>query len=538
MKRNNILYKVGLAALGAVMFSSCDSYLDTMPDNRTEIDSEEKVSSLLTSAYLQNGSCILVNEIMSDNSDDMGSSYTQYSSRFLDQAFAWKDITEDDNDAPRMIWEDAYRAIASANQALEAIDEMGGATTTTLKECKGEALISRAYHHFILVNQFCKTYNPSTSAGDMGITYMEKPETTVKPEYSRGTVAEVYEKIDRDIKAALPLIGDSHYKVSKYHFNSQAVYAFAARFYLFYQKWDQAVAYANKCLGSNAKAMLRDWDAMDALGVTNDLTPRTNAYIDATANCNLLISTSISAAGLFESNYQMYTKYSHDKYLSDKEVVYAPNIWGGEHKNMLRCDGMAFQGSGMDRVLVAKLPAGQSSFWEVDPVAKTGYFMVTSVPLKADMTLLERAEAYIMLKQYDKACEDLTTWMQNWTTSRLTLTPDTITKFYQNINYYTWDKPTLKKHLHPSFAIDAEGSVQESMLQCVLNFKRIESVHEGYRWWDVNRYGMVIYRRLMNADGEPEKATDSLLVDDPRRAIQLPVSVIQAGVTPNPRDEK
>lgn len=38
---------------------------------------------------------------------------------------------------------------------------------------KGEALLTRAYHHFMLVNVFCKHYSEQTSATDLGIPYME-----------------------------------------------------------------------------------------------------------------------------------------------------------------------------------------------------------------------------------------------------------------------------------------------------------------------------------------------------------------------------
>ncbi|WP_406629940.1 RagB/SusD family nutrient uptake outer membrane protein, partial [Ornithobacterium rhinotracheale] len=42
---------------------------------------------------------------------------------------------------------------------------------------KGEALIARAYSHFILVNLFGKHYNTQTSDTDLGVVYMERPET-------------------------------------------------------------------------------------------------------------------------------------------------------------------------------------------------------------------------------------------------------------------------------------------------------------------------------------------------------------------------
>lgn len=198
---------------------------------------------------------------------------------------------------------------------------------------------------------------------------------------------------------------------------------------------------------------------------------------------------------------------------------------------MMRCLPLVFKGGTMDRALVAKTPM---MFEEKDPVSKTGYFHTVAVPFRADISLLERAEAYVMLKQYDKACQDLTVWMQNWAKTSLILTPETVKQYYDNMNYYTSFAPSQKRHLYPAFAIEGEGSIQESMLHCVLNFKRLETIHEGLRWFDVKRYGINITRRVMNSSSEPETLVDSLLANDPRRAIQLPMEVTSVGMEANP----
>ena len=93
--------------------------------------------------------------------------------------------------------------------------------TDKLRAAKGEALICRAYAHFVLVNIFCQQYDPNYP-DDMGIPYMEKAETELDPKYERGTVAEVYAKIEKDIEEGLPLIDDAIYSVPKYHFNRKA----------------------------------------------------------------------------------------------------------------------------------------------------------------------------------------------------------------------------------------------------------------------------------------------------------------------------
>ena len=89
--------------------------------------------------------------------------------------------------------------------------------------------------------------------------------------------------------------------------------------------------------------------------------------------------------------------------------------------------------------------------------------------------------------------------------------------------------------MKPVYAIDAEGSDQESLLQCILHLKRILTVHEGFRMQDVKRYGIEIYRRQTNTSFTISDVTDTMTADDPRRAIQLPKDVISAGLEGNDR---
>ena len=46
MKKYYIIFAALLAAA-----TSCEKFLDTMPDNRAKIDSQEKIQKLLVSAY-------------------------------------------------------------------------------------------------------------------------------------------------------------------------------------------------------------------------------------------------------------------------------------------------------------------------------------------------------------------------------------------------------------------------------------------------------------------------------------------------------
>ena len=516
-----------IIALGMTL-TACNDYLDKLPDNRATLNTEDKVVTFLTSAYPSN-EYVTVNELMADNIDDDGES-NAYTDRWVEQVFHWEDVTETNNSSSQNFWEDAYYCIVTANQALAAIDELGS-NSSKIRQARAEALLCRAYNQFMLASEFCKRYDSKTADTDLGIPYMYGLESTLNLHHERGSLAEVYEKIDMDLQEALPLVGDDNYSVPKFHFNQKAAYAFAARFYLFYEKWDKAIQYASQCLGGNPASVLRDWSAQAAMTQTFDAISQ--HYISASVNSNLLLSTSYTQLGTWLGPYTRWKRFSHHNYTAENEDVLAANVWGTGGFYMVP---KVYGGSNYDFVIFWRNPY---LFEYTDPVAGIGYARSITPILTTDEALLNRAEAYIMLKQYDKACEDLNTWLHNIIRTNVVLTPEMIQEFYNSVDYSYDDETkmqsTVKKHLHPAFDIDAEGSVQETMLQCMLGFRRIETMQMGLRWFDVKRYGIVIPRRVMNADGEPEKVVDWLTLDDERRAIQIPYDVVDAGIQPNPR---
>ena len=126
-------------------------------------------------------------------------------------------------------------------------------------------------------------------------------------------------------------------------------------------------------------------------------------------------------------------------------------------------------------------------------------------------------------------------WVHNISSTKIEITKDLINAYYNGYEYATWNASTPKKHLHPAFSIGAEGSDQENLLQFILHMKRIETLQLGQRWFDVKRYGIEIWRREMDASGNPSRLVDVLTLDDERRAVQIPQKVIDAEYTPNPR---
>ena len=534
MKIKNIIYKGSLMLASVAILASCSDQLDTLPDNRTTLDTPKKIAGLLVTAY-PDRTPTLFNEWMSDNTDYMGAQNSQ-GNRGGDQYFFWQEQTEGGNDSPEQVWMLYYEGVYKANEALAAIEDQGGPKNDILRNSKGEALLIRAYDHFILANEFCRPYNGKTSTKDAGLYYATgiADFSAAAEQSNRGTVADVYAKIAADIEAGIPLLNDT-YEVPKYHFNKQAAYAFATRFYLYYEKWEKAKEYADKLLGSNPAASLRDYRALQAmpLSKSEQAVKIAEAYCSASADCNLLVQTSVSNAGMALAPWLISKRYTLTNYLAETELFQSNNIWGTS-SNLIWKPFTVNSGES-NFALLMKLPR---EFEIRNTTTGSGYLRTLNVDFTMDEALLNRAEAEIMLGQNDAACADMTIWMKNFFNTNVTLTPTSVQTYFKTVSYAYADAakmvPSFKKHISPRFTIDAEGSVQESLLQCLLNFRRIETVHQGMRWMDIRRYNIEIPRRLIGANGKPSKNLDWLEKDDPRQVVQIPQSIREAGVAGNP----
>lgn len=512
---------------------SCNDFLDEIPDNRADLSTIENIADLLVSAYPEQCSMYMA-EMASDNADESTGTWDY---EFMQREFYnWTETVTsgpDEQDSPAGFWQACYKAIASANMVLEAIDEYNRVhgETPALEPYRGEALVCRAYGHFLLVNIFSKQYC-TTSATDLGIPYVTASETTVNPAYERGTVAGVYAKIEADLLEGMPLINDVVYEVKAYHFRKKATYAFAARFYLYYRQYDKVIEYADKVLGAGAAAAneLRDWASLGELIANANIQP--NAYIENILTANLLCISNTSSWPVIHGPYAVGRKYGHTEAISNSETVQSGTPWGSMinifHQGV-------FWNSAVNRIIVRKIGY---YFYYTDPVARIGYPYFIAVPFTTDETLLCRAEAYLLKDEpdFDAAVRDMNIFMTAFT-SGSAKTKEEIVNYYDALAYYTPTEPTPKKALNPDFSIktgdDNHNKVKENLIHAVLHTRRMLTLHEGLRWMDVNRYGIEIVRRQFTS-GYPV-VTSTLEVDDLRRVFQIPSDVITAGLEKNPR---
>jgi hypothetical protein len=521
-----------IIALGAMIlsgFSSCKKYLDVLPDNRAELNNTEKISKMLVSAYPQN-TYVLATELSSDNVDDYGDS-NPYSDRFSEQLFNWQEVTETNNDGIDQLWGACYSAIASANAALAAIEEQGN--PASLSAQRGEALVARAYSHFLLVNIFAQHYSPTKSTTDLGITYMTKSETVLNPKYQRNTVAEVYDFMIKDIEEGIPLINDASYanaNVAKYHFNKSAANAFAARLYLYKGEWAKAVSFASASFNNAPASYLRDWSYISSFSASFPNTTR--EYNSSSIKANFLINTPASSSAYVFGNYYTGSRFSHGAYIARQETILTARTPHGNYpvNPSYRIRAFGYSGANLDKQL---LPHIYFQFEYTDPVAGIGYARSVFTSFTAEEAMLTRAEANIHLKNYAAAIADMQLFANNTYTSTLPISETSINAWANGMAYSTAAASTSKKKFNAEFAV--EPGTQENMLHAVLYYRRTETLHTGLRWFDVKRYGIEITRRTIVSGAVGTVSSNTLIVRDNRRALQLPQDVINAGLTPNPR---
>ena len=513
-----------IIALGLTL-TSCDDWLDKLPDNRMELQTPSDVSNLLVSAYPSAHPAYLL-EMYSDNTDDCVNPSWSEASRFQAQAYKWEDITETGEDeSPQELWNKHYIAIASANAAIDLIEGKG--SPAEYNEQLGEALLCRAYAMFQLSTVFCKAYNPATASTDLGLPYPTHPEKVVGTVYTRGTMEDLYGQIDKDLQRGLPLVS-SNYSKPKFHFNTDAAKAFAARFYLYKGDFAKAITYATEVLGADPTAKARDWDAYSALNMNQQIRPE--AWVSADEKCNFLLQTVYSEWGAISGPYLYGDKYAHSYRITYDEDIASKGPFGAANSTFKQ---RVWSNNKLAKLFHRKVPY---EFEYTDLQAGIGFAHAEYAVFTTEQLLLERAEAYALSGELQKAVDDYNTIMKIYQKYPKTFTLKQIVNFYNGVNYYTPKKATVKKHfVKPVYTIDAEGSDQEALLQAILHLRRIMELGEGYRMQDVKRYGIVIYRRQTNTSFTISAVTDSLTVDDPRRAIQLPQDVITSGLEPNDR---
>ena len=554
MKHIKTLF-MGLMTIAA---GSCSDFLDHTPDERTEIDSEDKVVSLLIASYPGAAPCWL-GEISSDNlidnqtphlpsstNDKQILSHYNYShfSRFDNELYAFEPATTatyGDYDSPGMIWGEYYASTASVNHALDAIAKMKGENADPAKfsdklRCAwAEAHLLRAYNHFMLVNLFAQPFkDEETSKQDVGVPYVTTVEDVVSKDYDRSNVAETYRKIGEDLEEGLKYVSDYNYNTApKYHFNVNAAHAFAARYYLFARQYEKVIKHADAVLSTDSAQMQRmmmDYSVFGDCSTSDDFA-KAWQHPDRNNNLMLLCTNSLLQRRAWGYRYSVAGPCARGAMM-----VHQSPLWSGYIcPPQAVVSGMLFSSAASDYGFISSKIFEEFEY--ADKIAGTGFPHIIYRAFTSMNLLLERAEAEIMLGRYEDAKRDLKFY---WNSSINSMSPsdykqfvegkylkymtdDVFSAYYNKAdNYNCFENWDFTRQLSSKFVVPADAV---ALMNCLNDFRRFENVFEGMRYFDIKRWGLPV-SHIIGLEGD----SIGLEVNDPRRAIEVPWEALSAGM--------
>ena len=477
--------------------TSCDNFLDEVPDNRVALDDLDKAAQLLTSAYSVSG--YTFTEWMTDNvAFTLGTDIRPEHQ----QAYLWQDYNGSlgELDNSDFYWFQTYNAIAHANEVLAVIDDLPAVSDEELAfkdAIRGEALLTRAYGHFMLVNLFGKHYDRVRSSADLGVPYIEEPETSFIAEYSRNSVKEVYDLVERDLLEGLDLVDDSFYANSgKYHFNENAALAFASRFYLYKGDYDKCIEYSTLLLGGDPSVYVRDLgsDEFQAASSSASEYPRLYNSPNLPSNFLLMRKTSLYHAGVgFIPTSTTYSDlFNANFFFGTTDQREDPAFAIGDNGVFPIRYEFLFERSGLN--------------------SNVGFNYHIHTAFRGEEVLLNRAEALIEENRLDEAIADLQVLIdRRYTGAPAVLSIDLLRQVFGVVG-----SPFVSDQLVVRIFAQIE--------------RQKEFIIQGLRWFDIKRYELEVVHNLI--DG----SFVVLEEEDKRKVLQIPVSAIEVGgLKPNPR---
>ena len=553
------------ALLGVITLSApgCSDFLDTIPDNRTEIDEISKVSKLLANAYPRKTYAGIL-EARCDGMVDFGTtlsgSQQNESYEYMRAGFyLMPQVQAESDDSYERFWEDCYRAVSYANFALEALDEYGEEwDAAEAKLLRAEAKVCRAYAHFMLVCMYTNMFQYNRQAANPGIPYVEEPEEQVFKKYDRETVAVTLNKVKEDLFSELDnLGGPSAYSVPHFRFIRNAALAFAVRYCLFTKDYQGVINYANMLIptaashqvltGSNnqnfdgtqkqyvtendlafqwCKTKMLSWTAYSSSG-TNLYQP--GIFFSNPANSSFLLSSEVESIVMrtFLGTYMASYAYSMET-VSDMATA---NISGSRwalQPLQLSGDNTAFWIKYYEDMLLVNEAAG------------IGYVYVKTNLFRLEEVLLARAEAKAMLgvmvdnSYFDGAIDDLNMYMNtkiyNYNYSNHRLDRSRIRDYYltQTGNAESFVNNEFNQSVFDGYGT-FETTMLKSLLLCIMDFRRVEFAFEGMRYFDILRWNIPVTHTRMR-----DNMSRTMYPDDDTRILQIPESTILSGLQPNP----
>lgn len=257
-----IIYSLTLAV--TMLFAGCEKFTDVQPKGRNLLSSVSDLNLLLNDMYSGFSvprTSVLTSSIYFVN---IGLLVNEPIKTFNHSLVLWDESIDRAALRPTCnVYEPIYSLIGRTfNPVIGKADAATGDPNLG-KRYKAEALVLRAWFHYLSANIFAKSYNPATAETDGGIPYLLETDLLSQP-IKKYTVAESYDLMLKDLETAFELNALNNEGLNQQRVGKSFAYAVQARILLSMRRYEEALTAARASLAinnfiSNHNEMLVDY---------------------------------------------------------------------------------------------------------------------------------------------------------------------------------------------------------------------------------------------------------------------------------------
>ena len=432
-----LLYTVLLGLL-----SSCSEFMKESSQDLMIPKSVKDYKEFLYGEGLNNGTDLTPYlELMTDDVKDIVDDGSIFSNDWRETMwgyYTWQQDPELDrlntqqND---LAWDVYFHKVLIANIIIDAVPDMEGSDAEK-NDMYGEAYFLRALSYYMLVNLYGEPYNEATADSDMGVPVNLDP-TIQNVQFSRASVATVYAQIESDINASIQHFKAAGIEKSIFRPNLATSYLMASRIALFTKQWENTIKYADSV------EMVSSARLYDLKAITGDRT------FLCRSNPELLFS------------YGGYTLHTYIKesanwaaaYSSSTELIelYEPGEAEGGESGTVKGRDLR-----LDHFYTEVTCWNRTTYQCPYKYYERGDYDVYPQVFRLAEAYLNRAEAYAETGNTSQAIENLNALRENRFSS--------------------------------DYELPSTGTPQD-VITLVRNERRMELAFEGFRWFDLRRWG-------------------------------------------------
>ncbi|WP_167610207.1 RagB/SusD family nutrient uptake outer membrane protein [Maribellus sediminis] len=448
-----------LSLVVLLLFTSCQEQLSTDPVDRVVPNTVDDYHAVMVGGLP--GVYHAFTDLMTD--DVVAKNYTSYNNPSVysewSKAYLWIDQRASDEPTnPEYAWRWYYADIYKLNLVIANVMDADG-DKEFAASILGEALLTRAYSYFMLVNLFSKHFDANTADTDLGVPVLLEPLDAGFHYFSRNTVAEVYNQVEADLLQGLELINDAYIEKPKFHFSKVSALAFASRFYLYKGDFEKTVEYSNAAWEMNSSLLDHNIFPNPDKGEVFEPLPHANNYFTDKRENVLFIRPAYFAVNYFRSGY----------YANEFTRIY-------EYRDLRGRQNFTFTNTSTPNYITLKLSLSYDQY---------------NYPLfRTEEVLLNRAEALARIGGDDNKADVL-----------------------RDLNKLRINRFQPEYYVAYKFS---DFKTQQDLIDAVLLERRKEFCYEGQRWFDLKRTG---YPELVHTfNGERYVLQEN----DPRYVLQIP----------------